>query len=71
MEKLRKHLQEKSLSEITEFINFVDPKQNLKPLKCKKDVAISRAMEAAETARANRNKKVYRKVSRRLRAFFV
>ena len=68
-ENLIVHLESKSLPEITEFINELNPDQPLKTLKCKKAIAIDRVIERAIVIRQKRNRKQFKKLSRRLLRF--
>jgi hypothetical protein len=68
-ENLIVHLESKSLPEITEFINELNPDQPLKTLKCKKAIAIVRAIDRAIVIRQKRNRKQFKKLSRRLLRF--
>jgi len=66
---LRNYLNEKSLPEITEFHNAINPDMQLKTLKCKKDVAIDRVIDCAVLVRSKRNRKKFKKASRFLLRF--
>ena len=66
-EKMQKTLMQKTLAELTELLNQLSPfSTDVKMLKCKKEVAVEKVIDQALIVRKKRNKKAYKKLSRRL-----